>query len=64
MASEGRKMYDVRAFNVKCAKCGKPIDELPFLPLTSSRPIYCKECNQDRPKPKKRPYRGRSRRRK
>jgi len=63
MAAEGRKMYDVRAYNLKCAECGKPVEELPFQPLTSSRPIYCRECNQTRKPPKKKPYRGRSRRR-
>jgi CxxC-x17-CxxC domain-containing protein len=64
MTAEGRKMFDVRAYNLACAKCGKAIEELPFQPLTSSRPIYCRECNQNRKpeKKKKRPYRGRRRR--
>ena len=63
MTSEGRKMYDVRAYELTCAKCGKPIEELPFQPLTSSRPIYCQECNQTRKPEKKKPYRGRPRKR-
>jgi CxxC-x17-CxxC domain-containing protein len=56
-------MHDVRAFELKCAGCGKDIEELPFVPLTSSRPVYCQECNQTRKPAKKKPYRGRSRRR-
>jgi len=56
-------MYDVRAYELTCAKCGKPIEELPFQPLTSSRPIYCQECNQTRKPEKKKPYRPRKRRR-
>ena len=40
MASEGRKMYDVRVYNLKCVECGKPVEELPFQPLTSTRPVY------------------------
>ena len=63
MASEGKKMYDVRAYNLKCAKCGKVIEELPFEPLTSTRPVYCRECNQRRKPDKKKPYRGKSRKR-
>jgi CxxC-x17-CxxC domain-containing protein len=46
MASN-RKMHDVRVFDLKCAGCGKPIEELPFLPLTD-RPVYCSECNRTR----------------
>jgi CxxC-x17-CxxC domain-containing protein len=56
-------MHDVRAFNLKCEACGKDIEELPFLPLTSSRPVYCRECNQKRPAPKKRNKSGRSKNR-
>jgi CxxC-x17-CxxC domain-containing protein len=62
MTAEGRKMYDVRAYDLSCAQCGKPIEELPFQPLTSSRPIYCRECNQNR-KPEKRKKSHRRRRR-
>ena len=62
MCAEGGKLYDVRAFELKCAKCGKAIEELPFLPLTSSRPIYCRECNQTR-KPEKKKHRPKRRRR-
>jgi len=51
MAS-GRKMHDVRVFDLKCAGCGKKIEELPFLPLTD-RPVYCAECISKRPPPKK-----------
>ncbi len=63
MTGEGGRMYDVRIYNLKCAKCGKPVEELPFQPLTSTRPIYCSECNQKRTPAKKRPHRGRSKRR-
>jgi len=63
MAAEGRKMYDVRVYNLKCEKCGKDIEELPFQPLTSSRPVYCRECNAARKQDKKKPYRGRKKRR-
>lgn len=63
MTSEGAKMYDVRAYGLACAKCGKAIEELPFQPLTSSRPTYCSECNQTRKPEKKKPYRGRPKRR-
>jgi len=64
MASN-RKMHDVRVFDLKCAGCGKPIEELPFLPLTD-RPVYCNECNRTRSgkktdsKTSKRRPRGRS----
>jgi CxxC-x17-CxxC domain-containing protein len=61
MAGEGRKMYDVRVYNLKCVKCGKPVEELPFQPLTSTRPVYCSECNQKRPAAKKRPHRSKPR---
>jgi len=60
----GRKMHDVRVFDLKCAECGKKIEELPFLPLTD-RPVYCAECTSKRPPSKKgnkrksRPSRGR-----
>ena len=63
MSSEGGKLYDVRAYNLKCVKCGKPIEELPFQPLTSTRPVYCQDCNQKRKPEKKKPYRGRSKKR-
>jgi len=65
MSSEGRKMYDVRVYNLKCVNCGKAIEELPFQPLTSTRPVYCRECNQSREpaKKKKKAYRGRPKRR-
>jgi len=58
-AEKGWVMHDVRAFNLKCEICGKAIEELPFLPLTSSRPVYCRECNAKRPAAKKK---GNSRR--
>jgi len=51
MAS-GRKMHDVRVFDLKCAECGTKIEELPFVPLTD-RPVYCAECTSKRPSPKK-----------
>jgi CxxC-x17-CxxC domain-containing protein len=63
MASEGRKMYDVRVYNLKCVECGKPVVELPFQPLTSTRPVYCRDCNQNRRPAKKKPYRGKPKRR-
>jgi CxxC-x17-CxxC domain-containing protein len=63
MAAGSGKMYDVRAYNLTCAKCGKPIEELPFEPLTSSRPVYCAECNQHRKRDKKKPYTGKARKR-
>jgi len=56
-------MHDVRAFNLKCAQCGKDIEELPFLPLTSSRPVYCLECNSKRKSVKKKTHKGHSKRR-
>ena len=52
-AAKGWGMHDVKAFNLKCGTCGKDIEELPFLPLTSSRPVFCRECNQKRPAGKK-----------
>jgi len=63
MAAEGRKMYDVRVYNLKCVECGKLIEELPFQPLTSTRPVYCRECNASRKPAKKKPYRGRPKKR-
>ncbi len=56
-------MHDVRAFNLKCEECGTAIEELPFLPLTSSRPVYCRECNSKRKPAKKKPYKGRPKKR-
>jgi len=58
-----KMMHDVRAFNLKCAECGKDIEELPFLPLTSSRPVYCPECNSKRKSVKKKTNKGHARRR-
>ena len=63
MPSGGKKLYDVRVYNLKCAECGKLVEELPFEPLTSTRPVYCRECNQKRKPDKKKPYRGRARKR-
>jgi len=63
MTSEGRRMYDVRAYELKCVSCGKAIEELPFQPLTSTRPVYCQECNQSRKPAKKKAYRGKPKRR-
>ena len=54
-------MHDVRAFNLKCATCGADITELPFLPLTSTRAVYCSECNSKRKPAKKKPNKRRSR---
>ena len=67
-ASEGRRMtpgmmHDVRAFGLKCATCGADIEELPFLPLTSTRPVYCAECNSKRKPASKKTHKGRSRNR-
>jgi CxxC-x17-CxxC domain-containing protein len=42
-----RQMYDVRALGLKCAGCGKDIEELPFEP-NQDRPVYCRDCNRDR----------------
>ncbi len=56
-------MHDVRAFKLKCAECGKDIEELPFLPLTSSRPVYCLECNSKRKSVKKKTNKRQSRHR-
>jgi CxxC-x17-CxxC domain-containing protein len=44
-------MVDVRHLNLKCADCGKEIDELPFEP-TSDRPVYCGDCNRKRRPPR------------
>jgi len=63
MAAGSGKMYDVRVYNLTCAECGKAIEELPFEPLTSTRPVYCRECSQRRKPEKKRPYRGPARKR-
>lgn len=63
MSSEGGTMHDVRAFNLTCATCGKAVEELPFLPLTNSRPIYCRECNQKKKPDKKKAYRGKPKKR-
>ena len=58
MAATGRKMYDVRVYNLKCVECGKPVEELPFEPLSSARPVYCPDCQPKRASTKKRPYQG------
>jgi CxxC-x17-CxxC domain-containing protein len=63
MAAEGRKMYDVRVYNLKCEACGKAIEELPFQPLTSTRPVYCQECNASRKSEKRAPRRRRPKKR-
>jgi CxxC-x17-CxxC domain-containing protein len=63
MADEGRKMYDVRVYDLKCVECGKAIEELPFQPLTSTRPVYCRECNASRKPTKKKPYKGKPKKR-
>jgi CxxC-x17-CxxC domain-containing protein len=47
-----RRMVDVRHLNLKCADCGKAIDELPFEP-TSDRPVYCGDCNRKRRPPRR-----------
>ncbi|HUT86614.1 MAG TPA: CxxC-x17-CxxC domain-containing protein [Candidatus Heimdallarchaeota archaeon] len=52
LMASGRKMHDVRVFDLKCAECGTKIEELPFLPLTD-RPVYCVECTSKRPPTKK-----------
>jgi CxxC-x17-CxxC domain-containing protein len=43
-----RKMYKV---DLKCSKCGKQIDELPFEPSNDSegnpRPVFCSDCNRE-----------------
>ena len=36
-------MYDV---DIKCAKCGTHISQLPFQP-SGDRPVYCSECNRE-----------------
>jgi CxxC-x17-CxxC domain-containing protein len=46
-----RRMVDVRQLDLKCADCGKAIDELPFQP-TSDRPVYCSDCNRKRRPPR------------
>ncbi|MGB2983381.1 MAG: hypothetical protein WBC63_05900 [Candidatus Bipolaricaulia bacterium] len=64
MSSEGRKMYDVRAYELKCISCGKAIEELPFQPLTSTRPVYCRDCNATkRPAAKKKAFKRKPRKR-
>ena len=47
-----RRMVDVRHLNLKCADCGKAIDELPFEPA-SDRPVYCGDCNRKRRPPRR-----------
>ncbi len=42
-----RQMFDVTSMNLKCAQCQIPITELPFQP-DANRPVYCRECNQQR----------------
>lgn len=51
MGFERRGMVDVRHLNLKCADCGKEIDELPFEP-SSDRPVYCGDCNRKRRPPR------------
>jgi len=51
MAYGERKMVDVRHLNLKCAECGKEIEELPFEPV-SDRPVYCSDCNRKRRPPR------------
>jgi len=51
MAYGERRMVDVRHLNLKCADCGKAIDELPFEP-SSDRPVYCEDCNRKRRPPR------------
>jgi CxxC-x17-CxxC domain-containing protein len=46
-----RRMVDVRHLDLKCADCGKAIDELPFEPM-SDRPVYCGDCNRKRRPPR------------
>lgn len=46
-----RRMVDVRHLDLKCADCGKAIEELPFEP-TSDRPVYCGDCNRKRRPPR------------
>ncbi len=46
-----RRMVDVRHLDLKCADCGKAIDELPFEPM-SDRPVYCSDCNRKRRPPR------------
>ncbi|MBI2984432.1 MAG: hypothetical protein HYY50_02310 [Candidatus Kerfeldbacteria bacterium] len=48
-----RPMVDVRALNLTCATCGRPIEELPFQPAmnddgTPQRPVYCREHKPQR----------------
>ncbi|MDD4903610.1 MAG: hypothetical protein PHX77_03835 [Candidatus Bipolaricaulis sp.] len=47
-----RRMVDVRHLDLKCADCGKAIDELPFEPA-SDRPVYCGDCNRKRRPPRR-----------
>ena len=56
MDATGRNMYDVRVYNLKCVECCKPVEELPFEPLSSARPVYCPDCQPKRASTKKRPY--------
>jgi len=51
MAFGERRMVDVRHLNLKCADCGKAIEELPFEP-SSDRPVYCSDCNRKRRPPR------------
>ncbi len=46
-----RRMVDVRHLDLKCADCGKAVEELPFEP-TSDRPVYCADCNRKRRPPR------------
>lgn len=43
-SSGPRQMFQV---NITCAKCGKPITELPFKP-SGDRPVYCQDCYRSR----------------
>ncbi len=42
MDVQDKKMFDV---DLKCAKCGAHITQLPFQP-SGDRPVFCRECNQ------------------
>lgn len=46
--NDDRQMYDV---DVNCAKCGKHITQLPFMPSNKEdgtpRPVFCADCNRE-----------------
>ena len=50
----GGGMPDREMFPAKCAECGKDT-EVPFKP-DPDRPVYCRDCFRERPRPARRDF--------